>query len=85
MAKIMPEMLLRWNAMEKPLREALRAFKEGSVSAERTVSVVDNLLAAATLRGNELESADAALENEVWDAYEKRLRHENPNDKRFWR
>lgn len=85
MVKKLPEMLCRWNAFEQPVRAALRAYKDGTVSADRTLQALDAYLAAATRRGNDLDEVDNEWQRVCWDWYESNLARMYPNEKRYLR
>lgn len=86
----LPEMLCRWNAMEQPLRDTLKAVAKGEISTRIALLMVDTYLAAATRRGSEFDWAEAEFTaeeddcmSEAWDHYEEWLLEKYPSDPRF--
>lgn len=75
MPKRIPEMLCRWNVFEPMLRDALRAYAEKRVSAERTLEAIDAYQAAATSGEHVLEESDEGWERICWDSYQRHLEH----------
>lgn len=44
-----------WNLIEKLQRDLLRSYSTGKLTAEQTVWLLDDILAAGTKRGNMIE------------------------------
>ena len=80
--KKQPEMLMRYAVAETLINCAIvRAKKSGDW--ESGVREIDQLMAAATLRGEQLEDTTDDIMNAMWAEYEKDAERKFPGDKRI--
>ena len=67
-----PEMMVRWNAAEMLFNNIIKQAGEKK-DWETAVRKIDQLIAAITLRGDNLADTSEEFINKVWDDYEIRL------------